>query len=201
MRAGLIFVSVVLSVLVIAARPLPVQAASPNGQLVTLRAHDSLTAAWNDRTETYVTTINQGELDLGQATLVYDILQGGQLSFGFRLRERAKLVDVGDFRVAPLVRPRDIVPKAGVGVINTLRVQRNNIQYLAPVNRWLNLKEGDAVVGRLESEGVQHVEPELGHVYLLRYVFDGSERVVAFHVVEHVPGERVVLRIKNLTAS
>lgn len=198
MRVGLILVSVVLSALALAASPAPVQTVPAGSQLITLRGHDTLTAAWDDRAGSYVTALNQGELDLGRASLAYGILEEGKLSFGFRLRERATLVDVGDFRVKPLVRPRDIVPKPAVSVISTLRLERNNIQYMAPVGRWLELKEASPVLGRLKSEGVQHIEPEVGHTYLLRYAFDGSESIVAFHVVEHVPGERLVLRIKTL---
>ena len=67
--------------------------------------------------------------------------------------------------------------------------------------RWLELKEGAPVLGRLGAEGIQHVEPQLGHVYLLRYAFDGNERILAFQVVELIPEQSVTLRVRVLSTS
>ena len=185
--------------------PIPVEPSTANATLlddgsriVTLWALDELSSSLDPESGGTGSVLRGGQVDYDRAALAYDVFAPNMLSFGFRERERAVLVDVGDFRVPPLVLPRDVVQRSPLTVFHTLTVERGKVQYTAPIDRTLNLLEGQPVLTRLPPEGIQHVEPQVGHVYLLRSITTTGESLAKFVVLDVRPGVSVTLRYAAL---
>ncbi|RKY22565.1 MAG: hypothetical protein DRQ55_00585 [Planctomycetota bacterium] len=171
-----------------------------------LSAHDDLRAGVDFEAASYGVDLEGAQLGLDRAELVYGLLQENRLSFGFRDKEQARVVDLGDFRVPATALVRDSAPRPPASVMHTLQLESRKVTYRAPVDKRLNLREAASITAILPESGVAHVQPQLGHVYLLRYrgvpeVSDAWGRLVAFEVVELQPAQSVTLRCRILPGS
>lgn len=196
--------------LLVAAAPVQDQPALgvASGQefVLRLRAHDELAATVDFEAASYGSDLDGAQIGIWRAELAFGLFEPGLLSFGFRDREQARLVDVGDFRVPGQRLARDLAPRPAASVLHTLELDDRKVVYRSPPDRQLSLREASPIGAILPDVGIQHVLPELGHVYLLRYrgvpeTPDSWGRVVAFQVVELVPGEALTLRGRTLPGS
>lgn len=174
--------------------------------VLTLRALDDLTCAVDFEAGGYGAFLAGAQVSLERAELAYSVFAEGLMSFGFRDREQAKIVDLGRFFVPAVPSPRDLAPHPPASILHTLVLDNRQVAYTAPPNKRLTLREAAPALGILPEPGMQHLRPEPGHVYLLRYrgvpeAPDSWGRIVAFQVIELVPGQRLTLRGKILPGS
>jgi hypothetical protein len=198
--------------LLLAAGPAPQDALDGLGVLpgqsfvLQLSAYDDLRASVDFEGATYGASVDGAQLDLTRAELSYGQFEQGMLSYGFRDKEQARIVDVGDFRVPAKRQVRDAAPRPPMSVLHSLTLDNRQVTYRAPVDKRLNLREAALVTAILPDSEMRHIQPRLGHVYLLRYrgvpeVGDAWGRVVAFQVTEMVPGQSVTVRGRMLPGS
>lgn len=171
-----------------------VQSGPNESHLVTLWALDERAASLDPVSGTNGADFANGQIGLTRAALAYHAFAPEMLSFGFRDGERAALLDLGDFRVPPLVVQRDLTPRTPVTAFHSLTLERGKLQYIAPINRPLLMLEGQSVLGPLPPEGIQHVEPRAGHIYLLRSQSPAGELFVKILVLDVQPGRSITLR-------
>lgn len=191
--------------LLLASAPVPQQAPGTCDlprSLVVLRAYDEATAAFDLDTGEHTGRLVGGELLLDRAELVYGLFEPGALSFGFRLKEQALLVDLGDTRLPPVTTTADLLPKPAVSVFSTLELQGGRFFVVEPPGRRLRFKEAERVLLQFPDDAPQHVVPEVGHVYVLRWR-DPTEphpvdEFAKLRVVDHVPGRSVTLAWERL---
>jgi hypothetical protein len=171
------------------------------GVVLTLTAADDLTASVDLDRLTHSGLILDGQLILDEAELAYGLFREGALSFGFRTKEQARLEDLGDLRVSPVARPSDVSPKLSASVFHTLVSKSGRVQYSKPVGKTARPPQGQAIFANFPPSGIQHVVPEVGHVYLLRYrtppAKERTQGLVKIQVLAVDP-QQVTLRIAQL---
>jgi hypothetical protein len=171
-----------------------------------LSAYDDLRSSVDFEAASYGTSVDGAQLDLSRAELAFGQFEQGMISYGFRDKEQARIVDVGDFRVPAKRLVRDVAPRPPMSVLHSLTLDNRQVTYRAPVDKRLNLREASAVTSILPDSEMRHIQPRLGHVYLLRYrgvseVGDAWGRVVAFQVTEMIPNQSITIRGRMLPGS
>ncbi|MSR62514.1 MAG: hypothetical protein EXS08_08720 [Planctomycetes bacterium] len=171
--------------------------APPREGLVTLYAHDDLASSFDFRSGTAGGRVVDGEVRLAGAQLVYGAFLRDQLSFGFVRNERVEVFDLGDARVAPQVRARDQAAEFPVSVLHTLAFDGARFTYLGPGGDVHAFEPADRILGSLPPEELRHLQPQLGHTYLLRLHHEGvglGDEFFAFEVVDLEPARRLTMR-------
>jgi len=173
-------------------------APAPESRVVTLYANDDLLSSIDFRTGGPGARLADGEIDLRGAQLVYHALRANHLSFGFVYDELAEVVDLGELFVTPDARVLDDAAKFPISVFHTLFLDGGRVAYRDARGRTVRLPEGLRILGPLVTDGTRHVEPRVGHVYLLRTrdrsAAAGKDRLVKLEVVDHEPGRTLTLR-------
>jgi len=170
---------------------------APDEGLVTLYARDDLASSFDFRSGTAGGHVVDGEVRLSDAQLAYGAFLRDQLSFGFVRNERVEVRDLGDVSVAPQVRGRDPAAEFPVSVLHTLAFDGARFTYLGPGGDVHSFEPADRILGSLPPEEVRHLEPQLGHTYLLRVHPEGvglRDEYFAFQVVDLEPGRRLTMR-------
>ncbi|NOT32459.1 MAG: hypothetical protein HOP15_18595 [Planctomycetes bacterium] len=165
--------------------------------LVTLFAHDDIQSSFDFRQGRAGGHILDGEVRLESAQLAFDVFAREQVSFGFVRDERVELLDLGELRVAPSVRARDRAEEFPIALFHTLAFEGARFSYLGPGGDVLALDLAGRLLGPLPLEGIRHVEPRVGHTYLMRVRRKGSrlaDELFKFQVVALVHGHSLTIR-------
>jgi hypothetical protein len=169
--------------------------------LVTLYAHDDLASSFDFRAGRHGGRVEQGEVRLDGAQIVFDVLAPHRISFGFVEDERVDVLDLGPFRVPSQPRARDRAVEFPLALIHTLSFDGVRFGYAGPGGDRHPLDEADAILGALPPERVRHVDPVVGHTYVVRVHRDGlgsGDELFGFQVVDLVPEHSLTLRWKAL---
>lgn len=188
-----------LAVAATARAPVPQESVATDG-LITLYQHDDLASSLDFRSGAHGGRVLGGQLDLSAAQLAYGTFEPGLLAFGFVADEAVQVVDLGPQEVEPTATARDLALKAPLSVFHTLGFAGRRLTYLSPQGSYVRLGTGNAVFD-VPRQGLQFVEPIVGHSYAVRYQRtrgDRSDMLAKFLVVEHRPGESVTLRFGNI---
>lgn len=169
------------------------------GGLATLWTHDDRAAAFGFTAGSAdgAGRIVGGEIDLADAQLVYGAFEPELLSFGFRHDQLIDVLDLGDLYIAPRERAADESLQYPISVFHTLFLERSRFGYLDIDGRTVRLRAADSLLGVLPDTGLRHLEPLVGHVYLVRWrprTGRGPDRIAKLQVVAVHPGESLTFR-------
>ena len=169
------------------------------GGMATLLAHDDLRSSFSFRNGAFGAQIQDGELRLDDAQLVFHTFGENLLSFGFVRNELVSVLDLGDLVAPGIERAADLAPKPPVSIFHTLFLDGVVFKYQGPLNQAHRLPEAQAIVSAIPPPGIFHIEPQIGHTYLLkaqRRAGHGDTRpqFFKFLVVDFEPGHRLTLR-------
>lgn len=171
-------------------------------QLITLWAKDSIACSFDVTSGRSGSTILDGQLDLSNATVAYDVVQANSLSLGLARDSTLSMVNLGEVLVHPKRDPRARGFRMPASAFHTLRVERNRIVYDAPGARGVELSNATAVLRGIPGRGAVHVAPKVGDIILMRYFKGGrhskTPQLAKFLIVDHEAGKRVVLRWATL---
>jgi len=170
---------------------------APEGGVVTLYAHDDLLSSFSFRTGTAGGRLEEGEVRLTEAQIAFDVLAPGALSYGFVRDERVELVDLGEVRVPPQARARDRSPELRASLFHTLFTTGTAFYYVGPGGDVHSYDRADDVLVGTAREGTRHVQPQVGHVYVLRVRRPGvglRDELTKFEVIDLEPGRTLTLR-------
>jgi hypothetical protein len=176
--------------------------AVPNGGLITLYQHDDVASSLDFRTGNHGGRVVDGQIQLVDAQLVYGSFATGHLSFGFAADEAVNVVDLGTAEVDFNAGAQDAALKFPISVIPTLGVSGRRLTFQETNGTHVRLGTGNAVFD-VPKRGLQHIEPQLDHCYVIRYQRTRGDRrdmLAKFQVVEHRPGESITLRWANIGA-
>lgn len=174
----------------------PAQEATTEG-LVTLYAGDDLQSSFDFRRGLPGGQVFDGEVELSNAQIAYDVFAPDRISFGFVRDERIEVLDLGDIVVPPQVRARDRALAFPISLFHTLSKRGSSFVYLGPGGDVHAFDPADRILGGTPGLGLRHVEPHVGHTYLVRARLEGvglPDELYKFEIVDHLPGHSVTLR-------
>lgn len=168
----------------------------PSGGVATLYAQDDLLSSFDFRSGGAGGRLEEGEVRLESAQILFDVLAEGQLSYGFADDERVEIVDLGDVTVPPEARTRDRAIEFPISLVHTLALRDEGFAYVRPGGDLDPYSPADVIRGAMPRAGIRHLEPRLGHVYVLRIRTDKSsvEEHFKFQVIGLIPGHSLTLR-------
>jgi hypothetical protein len=171
-------------------------APAPSAGVVTLYAADDLLSSFDFRSGTAGGRLENGEVRLDSAQILFDKLVAGRLSFGFTRDERVEILDLGDATIAPEVRSRDRAVELPIAVFHTLRHTDNGFAIVAPGGDVDPYDSADRILGPPPTVGVHHIEPLVGHTYVVRVRRNQTSRdeFFKFEVIGLLPCHSVTLR-------
>jgi hypothetical protein len=174
--------------------------ASSSG-LATLHARDDLASSFDFRSGRHGGRVEQGEVRLDGAQIAFDVLAPDRISFGFVEDERVEVLDLGAFRIPPQARARDRALEFPLALIHTLFFDGVRFGFVGPGGDRHALDEADRILGGLPPERVRHVDPVVGHTYVVRVHREGlgaGDELFAFEIVGLVPEQSLTIRWKRL---
>lgn len=200
---GLCLLSVSLATL-----PLVLSHEDPMGsggesQIVTLYAHDDLQSSFDFRLGGAGGRVQDGEARLTSAQIAFDVFAPGQLSFGFVRDEFVELLDLGDMIVPPHVSARDRAAEFPITLFHTLFFDGVRFAYVGPGGQMRPFDPADRILGPFPPEELRHLEPRVGHTYLLRVRRSGIGMVdefFKFQVVDLLPDHSLTIRWATASA-
>lgn len=166
-------------------------------RLVTLYAHDDLLSSYSFRDAAAGARVVDGEIDLTRAQVVFHVLEENTLSYGFVGMEAVNIIDLGDVLIGGFPRARDRAPKFALSLFHTLFLDGSRFSYLGAGGKVRRYGPAQKILNPLRPEGLHHIEPIVGHVYLLRSKQSGvsvPHEVVKFQVVDLQPDHSLTLR-------
>jgi hypothetical protein len=171
-------------------------APAPSEGVVTLYAADDLLSSFDFRSGAAGGRIQEGELRLESAQILFERLAAGRISFGFTRDERVEILDLGFDTIAPEERSRDRAVELPLAVFHTLRLGDNGFAIVGPGGDLDPYERADRILGPPPAVGVHHVEPQVGHTYVVRVRTNKSSRdeFFKFEVIGFLPGHSVTLR-------
>lgn len=182
--------------------PSPVAQEGVSGQLVELWARDAVACSLDATTGSSGSTILEGQLDLSDATVVYDRLESEHLTVGLARNSLLALVNLGPLEVIPRPDPRARGPRLAASVFHSIRREGDKIVFDTPGAPGRELRDASRILTTSLEGGPFHWKPTVGDTVLLRYLKGGRHateaQLVKFLVVSHEPGERVTLRWQRL---
>lgn len=174
------------------------EATATESQLLVLWARDDYGASLDVSTGGSGTVLVSGQLDLSNATVVYDRLKPAHLSFGPGRHGLVALAFLGELETTPRLDPRAQGPRLSASVFHTLRVDRDRIVHDLPGAEGRELRAASEILRRTPERGPIHWEPKVGEIVLVRYLPEGRHRnqpeLAKFLVVDHEPGQRLTIR-------
>lgn len=176
--------------------------AAPQGGLITLYEHDDVASSLDFRTGNHGGRVVDGQIELVDAQLVYGSFATGLLSFGFAADEAVNVVDLGPSEVDAVSSAHDAALKYPISAFHTMSASGRRLTFQPANGSQVRLGAGNAVFD-VPKRGLQHVEAQLDHCYVIRYQRTRGDRrdmLAKFQVVEHRPGESITLRWANIGA-
>jgi hypothetical protein len=174
---------------------------APSSGLATLHARDDLASSFDFRGGRPGGRVEQGEIRLDGAQIAFDVLAPDRISFGFVEDERVDVLDLGAFRIPPQARARDRAVEFPLALIHTLFFDGVRFGFVGPGGDRHALDEADRILGGLPPERIRHVDPVVGHTYVVRVHRKGlgaGDELFAFEVVGLVPEQTLTIRWKRL---
>jgi len=173
------------------------------GGIVTLLARDDLQSSFNFRQGTFGARINNGELLLDNAQLIFHTFRESMLSYGFVRNEFVSVLDLGNLVVPGIELSTDNAPKPPLSIFYTLFFDGVAFKYQGPSNQTYRLSEAQALVAAIPSPGISHFEPQMGHTYLLKVqrrigYGPASPQFFKFLVIDFEPNHHVAFRWERL---
>ena len=147
--------------------------APAESQVVTLYANDDLLSSYHFGRGTAGGRVEDGEIVLNDAQLAFHVFADDMISFGFLRDERVNVIDLGALYVPGDERAVDRAPKFALSLFHTLFKDGPQLSYLGAGGNRLRHKEANRILGPLPPEGLYHIEPRVGHTYLLRAMRKG----------------------------
>ncbi|MEW6073846.1 MAG: hypothetical protein AB1726_14800 [Planctomycetota bacterium] len=175
----------------------PALAPGAPGEIATLLVNDDLLCTFDFRGGGPGARIVEGEVVLDGAQIVFHAMLADRISYGFVRNELVRVLDLGDFFVPGLERAQDPAPKYPVSLFHTLRLEDSHFVYQGAGGRQHSCDAADRILAPLGEEGIEHLEPKVGHTYLLRAERRGEPRpglLVKLQVVDFQPGHSLTLR-------
>lgn len=175
---------------------------TPTGGLITLYEQDDVASSLDFRSGGHGGRIVNGQIELVDAQLVYGSFATGLLSVGFAVDEAVNVVDVGEAEVEFVASASDAALKFPISAFHTLSVSGRRLTFQPANGSQVRLGSGNAVFD-VPKRGLQHIEPQVDHCYVIRYQRTRGDRrdmLAKFQVVEHRPGESITLRWANIGA-
>jgi hypothetical protein len=166
------------------------------GAIVTLYAHDDLLSSFDFRDGAPGGRVIDGEVKLDAAQLAFDLFARGQLSFGFSLDERVDVLDLGAVVVPPQDRARDRAAELPMSIFHTLRRDDNGFVFVGPGSNVDPYEDADLILAVPPTRGLRHIEPVVGHTYVLRVRRNGTsvDELFKFLVIGLVPDQSLTMR-------
>lgn len=187
--------SIVVSLLVTSAVQEP-EAGASGGGIVTLYAQDDLQSSFDFRSGAAGGQVREGEVRLESAQIIFDVLEAGRISYGFGYDERVDILDLGDVTVPPQERSRDRALEFPISIFHTLSLRDEGFAIVRPGGDLDPYEKADRFLGTLPLPALRHIEPCLGHVYLVRVRPDRGtdEQFFKFQIIGLIPGHSLTLR-------
>lgn len=194
--AGACLLTVPLAVASFLLHPSERRSANEGSYVATLLANDDLLSSFDFRSGGAGGRVVGGEVRLDDAQLAFDVFASGYLSFGFSRNERVDVLDLGPVLVPPQERSRDRAAEFPVSIFHTLFRDDNGFAYVAPGGDVDPYERADRILTTTPTTGIRHVEPVLGHVYLLRVRRNDTsvDELFKFQVVGLLPQHSVTIR-------
>src|SRR5262245_35382852 len=168
-----------------------------SGGIATLYAQDDLQSSFDFRAGGPGGRVEDGEIHLEGAQILFDVLEAGRISFGFSHDERVDIQDLGDVTIRPQERSRDRAIEFPISIVHTLTLSDEGFAIVRPDGDLDPYDPADRIFGTMPLAGVRHVEPCLGHVYLVRVRRDkaGShDEFFKFQIIGLIPGHSLTMR-------
>jgi hypothetical protein len=164
--------------------------------LVTLYAQDDLQSSFDFRSGGAGARVEDGEVRLESAQILFDVLEPGRISYGFSYDERVDILDLGDVTVRPEERSRDRALEFPISIFHTLALTDEGFVIVRPGGDLDPYDHADSIRGAMPLPALRHIEACLGHVYLLRIRRNKSsdDEFFKFQVVGLLPGHSLTLR-------
>jgi hypothetical protein len=188
-----------LSIAALALSPLLVKDAgdpASDGGVVTLLSADDLLSSFDFRSGSRSAAIFDGEIDLRGVQVVYETFLAGHLTIGFSRDERVDLLDLGDVEVVPVAHSRDRTEEFPVSVFHTLFRDDNGFSFIAPEGDVDPCEAASRILKGVPPQGMRHIVPVAGHVYILRLRRNDTSRDEFFklQVLGVLPGHSLTFR-------
>jgi hypothetical protein len=170
--------------------------------LVTLYAHDDLQSSFDFRRGHAGGHVERGEVRL-TAQIAFDVLAPDRISFGLVRDERVEVLDLGGFYVPSQPRARDRSAEFPISLFHTLFFDGVRFGYFGPGGDRHSLDEADRILGSLPPETIRHIDPVVGHTYVVRVHPEGvgaGDELFKFQVVDLVPEQSLTIRWAALGA-
>lgn len=165
------------------------------GGLATLYVHDDLQSSFDFRRGRAGGRVEDGEIRLADAQLVFGAFAAGRMSVGFVHDEYVSLLDLGEAYVTSEVRARDLAEEFAITVFHTLTFDGTRFSFVGPGDDVRPLERADRILDGVPPEGMRHVAPLLGHTYLLRVRHkDAGDEFFKFQVVGLVAEHSLTIR-------
>lgn len=164
--------------------------------LTTLYAHDDLQSSFDFRHDRAGGRVEAGEVRLTDAQIAFGSFARGMLSFGFVRDERVVVLDLGELAVAQQARAADRAEEFPVALFHTLFRDGARFAYVGPGGDVHPFEAAEEILGNLPTPGLRHLEPRVGHTYLLRVRRDGGalDEYFKFEVVDLVADQTLTIR-------
>ena len=175
----------------------------PTSGVVTLYAEDDLLSSFSFSGGCAGGRIVDGELVLDDAQMAFDVFAENMITFGFVRDARTRILDLGDVSVPPRERAVDRAPKLPTSLFQTLFLSGAHFSYLDPTGREHRFKDASEIMNALPTEGIYHLEPIVGHTYLVRTNRKGEgtpDELAKFQVIDFRPGRSLTIRWANISA-
>ncbi len=173
----------------------------PCSGIVTLYAEDDLQSSFSFRGGCAGGRVVDGELVLDDAQIAFDVLAENMITFGFVRDARTMILDLGDVSVPARERAVDRAPKLPTSLFQTLFLNGVHFSYRDPTGRPHRFKEANDIMNALPPEGLYHLEPIVGHTYLVRTNRKGTDtpnEFAKFRVIDFRPGRSLTIRWANI---
>ncbi len=179
----------------------PGMKAGDESRIVTLYAHDDLQSSFDFTEGGNGATLWNDEIVLDDAQIAFHVFAENMISYGFVRNAPTMVLDLGEVYVPELVRAQDWAPKLPISLFHTLFLDGAHFSYREPGGRAHRLKEAGRILNNLPPEGLYHLEPRIGHTYLVRTNRRGSktpDEYAKFQVIDFQPDRSLTIRWANL---
>ena len=173
---------------------MPVAVAAPWPRSATLVAQDFLRSSLSCNDGAPGSALKDGRLINRDSQIEYGNYVEGAFSVGVQGGEIGRIVDLGHWRELARLHGYSEVVGGGIGFLS-IRREGQGLQILGAAGHPSTQPlRGAQALFELDARDIDSLEPEVGHIYLLRILDrnDASfELLVKLLVTEHRPGESV----------
>lgn len=164
--------------------------------VVTLYASDDLLSSFDFRCGGPGGRVVEGEVRLDGAQIAFDLFVAGHISFGFTRDERVEVLDLGPVRLPPVARARDRAEEFPISIFHTLFRDDNGFAIVSPGGDPDPYSRADRILTAPLKQGMRHLEPRVGHTYLVRVRRNDTsvDELFKFQVIGLVPEHSMTIR-------